>query len=93
MILNRVNPYLNNKRAFTVDRSLQDTDLELKKEKKRMGKELKGEYTTSLHSNAIYNANEVHRKKIYRKNSLLSKKFNKLLTINKTFQKLILINI
>lgn len=54
------NPYLNNKRAFTVDRSLQGADLELKK-KKRIGKEQKGEYAISLYSNMRYNANETHR--------------------------------
>lgn len=40
------NPYLNNKRAFTVDRSLQGADLELKGEKKT-GKGI-GEYATSF---------------------------------------------
>ena len=34
------NPYLNNKRAFTVDRSLQGAEPGIKRGKKKAGKEL-----------------------------------------------------
>lgn len=51
------NPYLNNKRAFTVDRSLQGADLELKG-KKKTGKGIR---ERDFVSNMRYNTNEVHR--------------------------------